>query len=267
MALPTYVVELSFGLSGWIDVSAYVQNVSISRGINRVLEDYSAGSISIDFVNNNRVFDPLNTSSPLYDSVHGYTVVQPGGKIRVSANGVRKFTGFVRDWSFTYDAAGFDGKAHVQALDAIFYYSQSVLTGGNAWQVESTDKRMSSVVYYNYGDLTRIAGVQAGQTLLGFDAWATAPCRRVPRGRAQPGPRHRGRRRRRRNLQGCGQIDMNDAVLKAFLPGKDAACSPTHAALTNIKCCCVTEPAGPATPLALASVNSAGCVIDGSEDL
>ena len=171
MALPTYVVEVSFGLSGWIDVSAYVQDIIISRGINRVLEDYSAGSISIDFVNNNRVFDPLNTSSPLYDSVHGYTVVQPGGKIRVTANGVRKFTGFVRDWSFTYDAAGFDGKAHVQALDAIFYYSQSVLTGGNAWQVESTDKRMSSVVNYNYGDLTRLAGVQAGQTLLGTDAW------------------------------------------------------------------------------------------------
>ena len=171
MALPIYVVELSFGASGWIDVSGYVQNVSISRGINRILEDYSAGSLTIDFVNNDRVFDPLNTSSPLYDSVHGYTIVQPAGKVRVTANGIRKFTGFVRDWSFTYDVAGFDGKAHMQALDAIFYYGQATLTGGNAWQVESTDKRMSSVVYYNYGDLSRIAGVQAGQTLLGTDVW------------------------------------------------------------------------------------------------
>jgi len=71
MALPTYVVELSFGSSGFVDVTQYVQSVSISRGITRVLEDYPAGSVSVTFVNNNRVFDPLNTSSPLWYGAGG----------------------------------------------------------------------------------------------------------------------------------------------------------------------------------------------------
>ena len=66
MPVPSYVVEISFGSSGYVDVSSYVQSVTIDRGISRVLEDYSAGSLSITFVNNSRVFDPLNTSSPLF---------------------------------------------------------------------------------------------------------------------------------------------------------------------------------------------------------
>ena len=64
MPLPTYVVELQFGSSGYVDVTEYVQNVSIGRGIDRNLDDFSAGSVSVTFVNNARVFDPLNTSSP-----------------------------------------------------------------------------------------------------------------------------------------------------------------------------------------------------------
>jgi len=76
MALPTYTVELSFGSSGYVDVTQYVQNISFSRGISRVLEDYSAGSLSITFVNNSRIFDPLNTSSPLYYTTGGYTIVR-----------------------------------------------------------------------------------------------------------------------------------------------------------------------------------------------
>ena len=147
MPVPSYVVELSFGSSGFVDVSQYVQSVSFSRGINRVLEDYSAGSISITFVNNNRIFDPLNTSSPLYSSTFGYTLVQPGGQVRVTANtSVRRFTGFIQDWEFSYDQAGLDGKATLTALDRLYRVGNAVFTGGYAWQVESTTDRMKTVL-------------------------------------------------------------------------------------------------------------------------
>ena len=129
MALPSYVVELQFGASSYVDVSQYVQSISIGRGISRVLDDYSAGSISITFVNNSRIFDPLNTSSPLWYATGGYTIVQPGGKVRVSSNGVRRFTGDIQDWSFSYDNAGFDGKATVTALDQLYKIGNTVLTG------------------------------------------------------------------------------------------------------------------------------------------
>jgi len=171
MALPTYVVEIQFGSSSWVDVSQYVQSVSISRGINRVLEDYSAGSLNVVFVNNSRVFDPLNTSSPLWDATNGYTLVQPGGNIRVSANGLRKFTGFIQDWQFSYDDAGFNGKALVTALDEIYKISNAALTGGEAWRVEATSNRIRTVLGYTGFTAGEYAGVTDGQTLLGTDSW------------------------------------------------------------------------------------------------
>ena len=169
MALPSYVVELSFGSSGFIDVTQYVQSISIDRGINRNLDDFSAGSVSVTFVNNSRVFDPLNTSSPLWYSAGGYTVVQPAGRIKVTSNGVRRFTGFVQDWQFSYEDAGFDATATVSALDEMYRVSNAVFTGGTAWQVESTGERIKTVMNYNGFGASEYSGVQGGQTLLGYD--------------------------------------------------------------------------------------------------
>ena len=79
MPVPDYVVEISFGSSGYVDVTNllgvnYVQSITLDRGISSQLEDYSAGSISITFLNNARIFDPLNTSSPLWYGAGGYTI-------------------------------------------------------------------------------------------------------------------------------------------------------------------------------------------------
>lgn len=169
MALPTYVVELQFGSSSYIDVSAYVQSVSISRGITRSLDDYSAGTISVTFVNNARVFDPLNTSSTLWYSTGGYTVVQPGGRIRVSANGTRIFTGFVQGWEFTYDLAGLDGKATVMALDEIFRVGNAYFTGGTATVIEGTSARIKRVMNFNSFGAAEYSGVNGSQTIVGLD--------------------------------------------------------------------------------------------------
>ena len=171
MALPTYVVTISFGSSGDIDVSQYVQSVTISRGISRALEDYSAGSLSITFVNNARVFDPLNTSSPLYYGVGGYTVVQPGGRVQVKANNIVRFTGFIQDWEFSFDDAGFDGKATLTALDRMYRVGNAVFTGGQAWQVEPTTDRMKTVLNYNGFGAAEYSQITSGQTLLGYDDW------------------------------------------------------------------------------------------------
>jgi hypothetical protein len=169
MAVPSYTVEISFGSSGFIDVSSYVQSITLDRGISNQLEDYSAGSISITFVNNARVFDPLNTSSPLWYGVGGYTVVQPGGQVRVKANSITRFIGFVQDWNFTFDEAGLDGQATLTALDRMYRVGNAVFTGGQAWQVEATSDRMKTVFNYNGFGAAEYAGVESGQTMLGYD--------------------------------------------------------------------------------------------------
>lgn len=173
MSLPSHVVELSYGATGFVDVSQYVKSVSINRGITRALDDFSAGSVSITFVNNSRIFDPLNTSSPLWYVTGGYTIVQPGAKVRFSSNGVRRFTGFVQDWGFTYDQAGLDGQATLSALDQLFKVGQTVLTDEPNFVrpklVESTGTRIETAL--NYSGNSNPLILQSGQTLLGFDAY------------------------------------------------------------------------------------------------
>ena len=172
MPLPSpYVVELQFGSSSYVDVTSYVKSVSINRGISRQLDDYSAGTLSVTFTNNDRTFDPLNTSSILWYGAGGYTLVQPAGRIRYTANGVRRFTGFIQSWDFTYDEAGFDGQAQLTALDEMFRVSNAVFTGGYAWSVEPTSDRIQTVMNYNGFGASEYSGVRAGQTLLGTDAW------------------------------------------------------------------------------------------------
>jgi hypothetical protein len=169
MALPTYVVELQFGASSYVDVTQYVQSISISRGISRVLEDFSAGSLSVTFVNNARVFDPLNTSSPLWYGAGGYTMVQPAGNIRVSSNGVRRFTGFVEDWQFTYGEAGYDGQATVTALDLLYKISNASFTGGTQFVVQPTSDRIDLVLNSNGFAAYDYAGIRGGHTQVGYD--------------------------------------------------------------------------------------------------
>ena len=171
MALPTYLVELQFGSSGYVDVSAYVQSISSNRGISRQLDDFSAGTLSVTFVNNARIFDPLNTSSILYYTTGGYTMVQPGGKIRVSANSIRRFTGYIQSWDFTFDEAGLDGKATVSALDQMFNVSNSTFTAGQEGSVEDTGSRILNVMNSN-GLNSYIAGIKYGKTIVGDNVHA-----------------------------------------------------------------------------------------------
>ena len=171
MPLPTYLVELKFGASAFIDVTAYVQNVSINRGITRVFDDYPAGSLSVTFVNNERVFDPTNTASPLWYGAGGYSIVQPGGQIRVTSNGVRRFTGRVQDWEFTFNEAGFDGQATLTALDQINILSNATFTDQTNFVrpdlVQVTGDRVAMAM--NYLGLANPTVLQAGDTIVGFD--------------------------------------------------------------------------------------------------
>lgn len=170
MPLPSpYLVELQFGSSSYVDVTAYVQSVSINRGISRQLDDYSAGSISVTFVNNDRTFDPLNTSSILWYGAGGYTIVQPAGKIRYTANGVRRFTGTIKSWDFSYDQAGFDGQATVSALDAMFKASNQVFTGGTQQVLEATSERMKRVLNANNFSVSEYSKIESGQIPVGKD--------------------------------------------------------------------------------------------------
>jgi len=119
MPVPTYLVYLSFSSSGYIDVTSYATNVTIDRGSPRIYDDTQVGQATVSFINNDRTFDPFNTSSILYDATNGYTRVQPNAKVVIYSGGVVIFTGWVQNWDFTNDEKGLDARASLMATDGL----------------------------------------------------------------------------------------------------------------------------------------------------
>lgn len=171
MAVPTQKIELQFGSSGWVDVTSDAGNISINRGTNRVMDDYQAGTLQITFTNNNRRFDPLNTSSDLWYGAGGYSMVQPAGNIRVTTNSTIVFYGWVQDWSFTYDSAGLDGNASVTAGDLMYYLSRVNYKASTEPVASFTGDRIADTLY-NYQLPYGVTNRQNVKTIIGKDVHA-----------------------------------------------------------------------------------------------
>ena len=86
--------------TGFRDVTDYVVSVSTSRGRNRDLEKFNAGSASVKLRNEDRTFDPLNTSSPFVDEM------VPRRLVRVFTDEIQQFQGLVDSWKLTYSPTG-----------------------------------------------------------------------------------------------------------------------------------------------------------------
>ena len=171
MAVPTQKVELQFGGSGWVDVTSDAGNISINRGTSRVMDDYQAGTLQVTFTNNNRRFDPLNTSSDLWYGAGGYSMVQPSGNIRVTTNSTIVFYGWVQDWSFTYDSAGLDGNATVTAGDLMYYLSRVNYKASTEPVGSFTGDRIANTLN-NYNLSYSSANAKNTKTIIGKDVHA-----------------------------------------------------------------------------------------------
>jgi hypothetical protein len=112
--------------------------VSVSRGRSRDLERTNSGTLSVNLRNQDRFFDPLNTSS----AFNQYVV--PRRPIRVSTDGTAVFTGFIDDWSFTYSPGG-DSVAAITASDAFSVFARN-LNSGTAVPEELTGARLNKVL-------------------------------------------------------------------------------------------------------------------------
>lgn len=94
---PFYLLD---GHLNFADVSADVQQVTVSRGRSRQLDEYSSGTANIDFISTTRQYDPLNQSSPYYP------YVIPRRYVRIKSSGVPVFAGLINTWAMSYDLSG-----------------------------------------------------------------------------------------------------------------------------------------------------------------
>ena len=80
-----------------VDLTSQVLSIGITRGRNRELEQFNAGTATVRFKDPQRTLDPLNASSPYYP------YVGPRQPIQIYANEIQIYSGFVTDWELDYD--------------------------------------------------------------------------------------------------------------------------------------------------------------------
>ena len=92
----------TLGGLAFADLTNLVKSVNITRGLNRQLDQFNAGTATVSFDNATRILDPLNTAS-IY-----YPFVLPRCPIIILANGIPIYTGLITDWNLDYDIADQD---------------------------------------------------------------------------------------------------------------------------------------------------------------
>jgi|DEB0MinimDraft_6_1074348.scaffolds.fasta_scaffold02095_8 hypothetical protein len=116
-------VEAAFGDNpldtspSWTDISAYVRDVSISRGRQSEFAKYAPGTATIRLDNRDRRFDPEYTSGPYY----GDLVPMVPVRVTSNYNGGTDYTlyyGFITGWPTVYNQANTDAVSIVKAIDA-----------------------------------------------------------------------------------------------------------------------------------------------------
>lgn len=115
----------TFGGTNFRDVTSYVKSISVTRGRSRLLDKFNTGTATITFKNQDRTFDPLNTSSSIYPDV------RPRRDIRVTTNGTPIYTGIIDDVNLDYNVSG-ESVASFACVDGFALLSQRVVTAHTA---------------------------------------------------------------------------------------------------------------------------------------
>ena len=86
----------------FVDLTSIVESVNITRGRNRQLDQFNAGTATIAFNNQTEILNPTNTASSYYP------YVLPRCPVQILANGIPIYTGLVTDWNLDYDISNKD---------------------------------------------------------------------------------------------------------------------------------------------------------------
>jgi hypothetical protein len=151
--------KLDGGLT-FSDVSADVMSLSTNRGRSRELDQYVAGTATINFNNNLRKYDPLNTASAYYP------YITPRRYVRIKSNGLPVFAGLVNAWSLAYEKPN---QSYVTAtvVDAFSIVASQNIAAFTPDE-EVTGNRFNTILARPEVDLTGIAtSVDIGNSTCG----------------------------------------------------------------------------------------------------
>jgi len=120
------------------DVTDRVRTITWSRGKSRRFANFQAGSLSVEFNNHDRAFDPLYVDSPFYGNII------PRREIRVTSGAAIQFTGWIDDWGLTYTPDG-NSLADAIASDAFTIIANQTISAETPI-VQTTGERIDAIL-------------------------------------------------------------------------------------------------------------------------
>ena len=149
----------TLGGTTFADLTSIVESVNITRGRNRQLDQFNAGTATITFDNSSRILDPLNTAS-IY-----YPFVLPRCPVQILANGVPIYTGLITDWNLDYDLAN-DDKMYAACSDQFTVLSNQALNAVTP-SAELSSTRVNTVLNYSEINYQGARSIGTGSSTLG----------------------------------------------------------------------------------------------------
>lgn len=121
---PQLLVEIAFlpptqvpVESDWVDFSDQARgNINITRGRERVFDDFSPGTCSLSLESTDRRFDPLNATGPYFGDLKPNRWLRVSGKYGYDT--YRRFTGFIDAWDQQYESKNY-ATVRITATDAL----------------------------------------------------------------------------------------------------------------------------------------------------
>ncbi len=144
------------------DITSSVISATTSRGKNRDLDRFSAGTLNIVANNEDRAFDPNYAASPYAGAI------VPRREVRVTVDGERVISTTIDDWNYSYTPDG-NSRAEIIATDEFTLLARQVLTAGTATP-QLSGARVSAVL-----DMVSVAwpedkrSIDTGESTFGAD--------------------------------------------------------------------------------------------------
>ena len=170
-------VEIGFdsnpldAVQSYTDVSAYVRSIETNRGRQHALDEFQTGTCSIVLSNLDDRFNPLNTSSPYYDTATGETKVKPFKKVRISAvydsTTYRLYTGFITGYPESFGGQGSDATVRVQAVDLFKLLNLNTI-GSRGWLLGNTSRSLVGSARLGYADEQELSSARVSRLLSAF---------------------------------------------------------------------------------------------------
>ena len=143
----------------FVDLTSLVENVSITRGRSRQLDQFNAGTAVIAFDNASQILNPSNTASPYYP------FVLPRCPVQILANGIPIYTGLITDWNLDYDISNQD-MMYASCSDQFTVLANQSLNAV-ATSVQATGARINTVLDLPEINYQGARAIDTGSSTLG----------------------------------------------------------------------------------------------------